>query len=153
MDSMDAYEITVQELNQRNRGSYRLIDIRDPLAFSYGHLPGAENIPAEILKGRCGTEKGHYEAAREQGRYAAVQGQEELRTEALGGGELVIYCKKGETGRELAQWLREQGLEAYNLQGGYLAWLVDAMGQEPEGEDRFYLDVEQSLRKKFHKRI
>ena len=131
---MDAYEITVQELNQRNRGSYRLIDIRDPLAFSYGHLPGAENISPEGLK--------------EQ--YAIPKDRQEARKAPE---EIIIYCKKGETGREAVQWLREQGLEAYNLRGGYLAWLVDTMGQEATGEDNFYLDVEQSIRKKFHKRI
>ena len=47
---MAACEITVQELNGMAAGSYRLLDIRDEMSYSYGHLPGAENVPVQGLK-------------------------------------------------------------------------------------------------------
>jgi len=45
--------------------------------------------------------------------------------------------------------LREQGVEAYNLDGGYMAWLMLAM-QEPadQPDTDFAKDVEESIRKR-----
>ena len=50
--------------------------------------------------------------------------------------------------------LREQGVEAYNLDGGYMAWLMLAM-QEPadQPDTDFAKDVEESIRKRFRKKI
>jgi hypothetical protein len=43
-------EITVQELLALDDESFSLIDVRDELSFSYGHLKNAVNIPMERLK-------------------------------------------------------------------------------------------------------
>lgn len=118
-------EITVKELALWDKGSYRLIDIRDELAFSYGHLPDAINMPAESLRQR----------------------QQELQ-----GGKIVIYCQKGEISKDVIESLCEQGIDAVHVKGGYLAWLLEATSEEKE-DDNFYQEVEQSLRKKFRKEI
>ena len=50
------------------------------------------------------------------------------------------------------QFLKEKNIEAKSLKGGYLAWLMESMKQEEEQQD-VYLDIEQSIRKKFKKSI
>ena len=50
------------------------------------------------------------------------------------------------------QFLKEKNIEAKSLKGGYLAWLMESMKQEEEQQDA-YLDIEQSIRKKFKKSI
>ena len=125
---MEACEITVQELNGMAAGSYRLLDIRDEMSYSYGHLPGAENVP--------------------------VQGLKEWRPpepEQL----YVVYCKKGIASGEAVEELRERGVRAVGLQGGYLGWLMQTELDEPDkAEDGFdTAEIEESLRKKFRKSI
>ena len=49
---MDNTEITIQELKKWRPDEYHLVDVRDEMSYSYGHLPGAEHIPEQqILDG------------------------------------------------------------------------------------------------------
>ena len=128
---MDNTEITIQELKKWRPDEYHLVDVRDEMSYSYGHLPGAEHIPEQqILDGWVPEEDGK---------------------------KTVLYCKKGETSLEAAAFLRENGRTVYSLQGGYLAWLMSTMDEENEKEQEeetpFYLEVEQSIRKRFKKKI
>ena len=68
--------------------------------------------------------------------------------------KILIYCKRGEASLDAVLMLREQGVEAYNLDGGYMAWLMLAM-QEPadQPDTDFAKDVEESIRKRFRKKI
>lgn len=52
---------------------------------------------------------------------------------------------------EIAENLAEKGYDAVSLTGGYLAWLCHHM--EEEQKQKINEDVEQSIRKKFHKKI
>ena len=52
---------------------------------------------------------------------------------------------------EVAEGLEEKGMDAVSLEGGYIAWLLDAMKQEEEVD--ICKDVELSIRKKFRKSI
>ena len=69
-----------------------------------------------------------------------------------------MYCKRGEASAEATALLREQGCDAYNLMGGYMAWLLADTEQGSDDEkgdtekDRL-ADIEQSIRKKFHKQL
>lgn len=121
-------EITVSELALWDKNSYVLVDVRDELSYAYGHLPDAVHIPLEQLAGRLSE---------------------------LGSNKAVVYCKKGETGVEAVRLLRTEGIEAYNLKGGYIAWLMEVVSQDQKEEkkDTFYMEVEQSIRKRFHKKI
>jgi tRNA(Ile)-lysidine synthase TilS/MesJ len=66
----------------------------------------------------------------------------------------VVYCKKGEISLEAAELLCEKGVDAYSLQGGYMAWLIADMEGRSESEDEDFCDeVEKSIRKRFKKRI
>lgn len=123
--TMEDYEISVQELSKRDADSYILIDIRDDSSYSYGNIPGSLHVPKDILEA-------DYEKYKDK--------------------PLILYCKKGETSAETVQFLKEKNIEAKSLKGGYLAWLMESMKQEEEQQDA-YLDIEQSIRKKFKKSI
>ena len=90
-------EITVEELLRLSGDEYALIDIRDKYAFEYGHIDSAINIP--------------------QGEFSAE------RAESYRGKKLVICCRSGIISREIAENLRDDGYDAYNLTGGYADWL------------------------------
>ena len=66
---------------------------------------------------------------------------------------VILCCKKGESSLALATRLREAGWDAYSLQGGYLAWLMQKMQEEEQAPEITTFDIEQSLRKKFKKSI
>lgn len=129
---MKDLEISVQEMAQLDEKTYRLIDMRDDLSYSYGNIPGSIHIPGEELL--------------ENPEQLALQYPEE---------KLIIYCKKGENSKELVCSLQEKGIDAVSLQGGYLAWLMECMKEQlgKEQEREAYLDIEESIRKKFRKTI
>lgn len=129
---MKDLEISVQEMAQLDEKTYRLIDMRDDLSYSYGNIPGSIHIPGEEL----------------------LENPEQLALQ-YPGEKLVIYCKKGENSKELVCSLQEKGIDAVSLQGGYLAWLMERMKEQPgkEQEREAYLDIEESIRKKFRKTI
>ena len=129
---MKDLEISVQEMAQLDEKTYRLIDMRDDLSYSYGNIPGSIHIPGEEL----------------------LENPEQLALQ-YPGEKLVIYCKKGENSKDLVCSLWEKGIDAVSLQGGYLAWLMERMKEQPgkEQEREAYLDIEESIRKKFRKTI
>ncbi len=65
--------------------------------------------------------------------------------------KLIICCRIGKISIDVAEQLREKGVDAVSLEGGYTAWLLDSIKRkEAESISR---DVEQSIRKKFRKKI
>jgi len=63
------------------------------------------------------------------------------------GKEIILYCKKGEISEEIARTLQEQGHAAKSLSGGYIEWLMTRLQEDKRQK------VEESIRKKFHKKI
>ncbi len=116
-------EVSVQELEKWEQGSYRLIDMRSAESLNYGTIPGAEHIDAERL---C------VEPPENDGR------------------RLVLVCARGQFSLDAAEALEALGYEAYSLAGGYLAWLRRQM--EKQNADELCSRVETSLRKRFRKR-
>lgn len=123
-------EITVQELRNLNQNSYQIIDMRDETEISHGSIPNAVHMPAEEIR----------KAIEEQTEGAFPRDK-----------KLVICCARGRFSTDVAEALCESGYDAVSLQGGYIAWLLDTMKQQ-EADD-ICADVEQSIRKKFHKPI
>ncbi len=122
--------ITVQELRNLDKDSYQIIDMRDEIEVAHGSIPNAVHVPAE-----------------------EIQKVIENQTEGVFSREkkLVICCARGRVSVDVAEALCEAGYDAVSLQGGYIAWLLDTMKQQ-EADD-ICADVEQSIRKKFHKPI
>lgn len=123
---MEQWERSWQQICAMKKEDYILIDIRDELSFSYGNIPGSINITEEML----------------------LADAEKWREKTV-----VLCCKKGERSLALATRLREAGWDAYSLQGGYLAWLMQKMQEEEQAPEITTFDIEQSLRKKFKKSI
>ena len=123
-------EITVQELRNLNQNSYQIIDMRDETEISHGSIPNAVHMSEEKIE-------------------KVIENQ----TEGVFSREkkLVICCARGRVSVDVAEALCEAGYDAVSLQGGYIAWLLDTMKQQ-EADD-ICADVEQSIRKKFHKPI
>jgi tRNA 2-thiocytidine biosynthesis protein TtcA len=116
--------ITIVELKNRDKDSYRLIDIRDAIEISHGAVPDAIAVPAE-----------------------EIETSSEVDKDKL----LVIFCARGVVSIDVAEHLKEKGYQAESLEGGYAAWLLDVMSK-PEEQNKAK-DVELSLRKKFKKSI
>ena len=127
---MGEIQLSVQELFAMPENGYQLVDIRDERARSYGVIPGSVALSAEELP--------------------ESQEIDENKT-------VVIYCQKGEMSVPAAEALQEAGVDAKSLNGGYLAWLMEAMKQKEEAkkeeETPEYVEIEQSIRKKFRKTI
>ena len=127
---MGEIQLSVQELSAMPEDSYQLVDIRDERARSYGVIPGSVALSAEELP----------------------ESQEIDKNKTV-----VIYCQKGEMSVPAAEALQEAGVDARSLNGGYLAWLMESMKQKEEAkkeeETPEYVEIEQSIRKKFRKTI
>ena len=116
--------ITIEEVKELPKDSYQLIDIRDAESIAHGAIPGAIAAPQEDILS-C--------------------------KEVDPSKKLVICCSRGKFSVEAAGKLREKGIDAVSLEGGYVAWLMDFMSV-PEEKD-VAAEAEQSLRKKFKKTI
>lgn len=116
--------ITIEELKKLEKGSYQMIDIRDENEVAHGAIPGAVAIPSDAIEGNPAIDFSK---------------------------KLVICCSRGRFSVEVAESLEEKGIDAVSLEGGYIAWLLDAMKQEEELD--ISKEVELSIRKKFRKSI
>ena len=112
-------EISVEKLGELQPEDCVICDIRGERDRAYGFIPGSVGISAEAL-------------------LASPPGE---------GKKLIIYCARGVVSVDLADELCDRGLEAYSLEGGYIAWLRAEMRRRNDEELRER--VEQSIRKKF----
>ncbi|MEN0060002.1 MAG: tRNA 2-selenouridine(34) synthase MnmH [Bdellovibrio sp.] len=124
-------KITIQDLkNQLLKGS-TFIDVRAPVEFVQGHLPGAVNAPIlnDLERARIGTTYRH------EGQDAAVRLGYQLISGAVKEGRLqcwmqiltqhpesIVYCFRGGKRSQITQqWLKEAGWDVPLIQGGYKA--------------------------------
>jgi len=76
--------------------SVRLVDVRTPAEISRGIITGAEAVPMHLIPVKP--------------------------PKAIEGEKLVIYCRSGARSAQVCAFLGQQGVEAYNLRGGVIAW-------------------------------
>ena len=116
--------ITIEELNELDKDTYQIIDIRDKEEVQKDEMSGAVYVPSDEIE---------------------TSGKVDLSK------KLIICCRIGKISIDVAEQLREKGIDAVSLEGGYTAWLLDSIKRkEAESISR---DVEQSIRKKFRKKI
>ncbi len=116
--------ITIEELNKLDKDTYQIIDIRDKEEVQKDEMPGAVYVPSD-----------------------EIETSEKVDLSK----KLIICCRIGKISIDVAEQLREKGIDAVSLEGGYTAWLLDSIKRkEAESISR---DVEQSIRKKFRKKI
>lgn len=118
-----SFEVTYEDLLDKEKDTFDIIDIRDESSFSYGHIPGAINIPIDEIYNTDFSDKK----------------------------ELYLYCRSGKISIEIAEKLREKGIKAYSLKDGYFGWLKSHINDRLDNKKAE--DVEISIRKKFHKDI
>ncbi|MFO7263782.1 MAG: hypothetical protein A6D91_03800 [Bacillaceae bacterium G1] len=88
---------TLREKMQR-REKLKIVDVREPVEFQAGHIPGAVNLPLGRLP------------------YVA---KKELHPEE----EIVLVCRSGRRSMVAARRLRKMGYtKLYNLTGGMVMW-------------------------------
>ena len=104
-------EIDICEYIKRRSKDDILVDIREPLMFEFGTVPGAVNIPLDNI-GQL------YRLPREQSIY--------------------VFCQAGEISPEIVELLSDAGYQAFNLTGGYREYLSSQMSSgsvnTPPGE-------------------
>lgn len=119
-------EILIEDLKNKDRDSFVIIDIRDEESFAYGHIPGAINIPQNQVLERV----------------------KNFRKDK----EICVCCKVGLISKQIANSLQELGFVAYSLKGGYASFLNYHYSKQIDlGEIKE--KCETSIRKKFHKQI
>ena len=116
--------ISVEEIKRMDKSTYQMIDIRSQIEMDHGAIEGAVAIRPEEIENSEKTDASK---------------------------KLIICCSRGIVSNEVAERLREKGLDAQSLDGGYNAWLMDRI-REAQKQDKAE-EVEQSLRKKFKKTI
>ena len=93
-------EISPQELHQR-LGKVQIIDVREPEEYKAGHLPGAINIPRELLQSK-------------------VDGIPAVSDRAAA---IVLQCQGGGRSALATVAMQELGYkDVVNLAGGLNAW-------------------------------
>lgn len=123
-------EITIQELKTLETESYQILDMRDAVEIAHGNIPGAIAMTEDEIRA-----------------YLESKEKDTLPKDK----KIIVCCARGRFSQDVAEALSEAGYDAVSLSGGYIAWLLDQM-QQQEAED-ICADVEQSIRKKFHKAI
>lgn len=88
-----------------------VLDVREPLEWAHGHIEGAVHVPLTELPQRLG--------------------------EIGGPDQTLVVCKVGARSAHAVDFLRRQGYDAVNLDGGLLEWeaagraLVSETGRPP----------------------
>jgi rhodanese-related sulfurtransferase len=88
----------------------QLVDVRGDTEHAAGHIPGDRHIRFDRLKDEVGT---------------------------LDPGEpLIVYCRSGDRSGPAADALRASGYDAYNVDGGAIAWTEQGLPFEGEIVER-----------------
>jgi rhodanese-related sulfurtransferase len=77
-----------------------VLDVREPAEWSAGHIAGALHVPMNEVPSRL------------------AYSPDPLTADA----PIVVVCKMGSRSAHVTAWLRQQGYDARNLEGGMLAW-------------------------------
>jgi rhodanese-related sulfurtransferase len=93
------------------RGEARAIDLRADEVAAEGHAPGATIVGDRSL----------------------AEMVEEMRE----GTPLLVFCEDGERSVEAAAELREQGVEAAAVEGGWSEWAASGMPMQPRSDDEY----------------
>ena len=92
--------LTPEELQAKlgTTGAPQVVDVRKPVEFGVGHIPGAVNIPVEELEDRLG----------------------EIRSD----NGVLVYCINGSRSRQAEPILYSHGIDnVYHLEGTFYAWI------------------------------
>jgi rhodanese-related sulfurtransferase len=99
----------------------RLLDVRTPAEFETAHIPGAYNVPLDLLREHRAELRAHLDE------------------------EVVLVCRSGARAAQAGQTLADAGLPNLKvLDGGMLAWQRQAAAPVRSGRPRW--DLERQVR-------
>ncbi len=96
--------VEYDELPALTRAGWTLIDVRTYEEHVKASIPGSINLPLDRLREELDGMKGPF----------------------------VVYCEVGQRGHTATSLFHELGIEARNLDGGYLTWLANDAAHEQE---------------------
>src|SRR4051795_10138376 len=105
-EATETSELAPERAAELTREGSPLIDVRAEAEHEAGHIPGDRLITFDRLKDEAGS----------------------LPQDA----PVVLYCRSGERSGAAVQALRASGYDAYNIEGGILAWADHGLPIEPE---------------------
>jgi rhodanese-related sulfurtransferase len=83
------------------RETHQILDVRDPYEWHAGRIDGAVHIPLHQLPTRL----------------------DELDL----GSPVAVICRSGNRSAMATNWLRQQGVDAHNVNGGVIAWQLHGL--------------------------
>ena len=90
-----------------DQGAAQVIDVREDHEHEAGHVAGDRHIVLPSLTDQASS------LDRNQ--------------------PVIVYCRTGSRAEVAADALKASGYDAYNLEGGFVAWLEKGLPAEPEG--------------------
>ena len=90
-----------------------ILDVREDGEWSAGHIDGATHLPMNAVPANSG----------------------QLPTDR----PIHVICKAGGRSAQVTAWLCQQGFDAYNVDGGMLAWAVSHKPMVAEGDAEPYI--------------
>jgi rhodanese-related sulfurtransferase len=96
--------VETDELRSLVAKGWKLIDVRSAAEHARGAIPGSDNIPVDDLREHLAE---------------------------LTGENVVVYCEVGQRGHTATSLLHEVGINARNLDGGYLTWRAATAATQP----------------------
>lgn len=111
--------------------SYPVVDVRSPLEYQQGHIPGAVNIPLFDDQERKVVGTAYKQVNREAAMYAGLEfaGKKLVKLAKMGERlaankkTLLVHCWRGGMRSKSMVWLFETlGIKCYLLEGGYKAY-------------------------------
>lgn len=99
---MAVSEVTIEELESALQSGATLIDVRETDEYVAGHVPGAVLVPLASVPAslaRFSADSTNY-----------------------------VICKSGARSYRACEFLVEQGLDAVNVEGGTMAWIISGRG-------------------------
>jgi rhodanese-related sulfurtransferase len=95
---MSVAEVTIEELESALQSGARLVDVREPDEYEAGHVPGAVLVPLATVP--------------------------DALDQFPAGGPTYVICKTGGRSFRACEFLVDQGLDAINVEGGTMAWVI-----------------------------
>jgi rhodanese-related sulfurtransferase len=102
-----AEQLTPERVAELQREGAQIIDVREDHEHEAGHVAGDRHIVISNLTTEAGT----------------IDKDKPV----------VVYCRSGNRAEVAADALAASGYQAYNLEGGFVAWLEKGLPAEPEG--------------------
>ena len=125
--------VTPEELENWDKDSYRIIDVREDADYEKDSIPGSIHLPLDGILNGSAKLPAEIEAGR-------------------GSLKLVLVCRYGRLSEDAAIALSQRGYSAYNLEGGYGRYVYENARRAAEDEKRRE-DIEKSIRGRFKKAL